>query len=127
PLAAVTLPAAGEELDLASVIPEVAVLGLQPKLALADSHLLLYVGPKATSQSAAVAKESLTKNGLLSFGMDYGRFFKTMEEAMAASGTEVPANFHQLSGSNMKLLLKMDVNQHGLLISTDMEMAQTAK
>lgn len=127
PLAAVTLPAAGEELDLASVIPEVAVLGLQPKLALADSHLLLYVGPKATSQSAMVAKESLTKNGLMSFGMDYGRFFKTMEEAMAASGTEVPANFHQLSGSNMKLLLKMDVNQHGLLISTDMEMAQTAK
>jgi hypothetical protein len=127
PLATVALPAAGEELDLATVIPEVAVLGIQPKLALADSHLLLYVGPTATTQSAAVAKESLSKNGLLSFGMDYGRFFKTLESAMAASGTEVPADFQQFTNSNMKMSLKMDVNQQGLVLNSELEMAQATK
>jgi len=127
PLASVALPAAGEELDLASIIPEVAVLGIQPKLALSDSHLLIYVGPTATTQSAAVAKETLAKNGLLSFGMDYGRFFKTMESAMKASGTEVPADFQQFSNSNMKMTLKMDVNPQGFVINSDMEMAVATK
>ncbi len=127
PLATVALPAAGDELDLASVMPEVAVLGIQPKLALADSHLLLYVGPTATSQSLVVAKESLVKNGLLSFSMDYGRFFKTLESAMVASGTEVPADFLQFSGSKMKMALKMDVNPQGLVLSSELEMAQTTK
>ena len=127
PLASVALPAAGEVLDLATLIPEVAMLGIQPKLALSDSHLLVYVGPTATAQSEAVAKETLTKNGLLSFGMDYGRFFKTMESAMEASGTEVPADFQQFSNSNMKMTLKMDINQQGFVINSDMEMAVTPK
>ena len=127
PLASVALPAAGAELDLASIIPEVAILGIQPKLALSDSHLLIYVGPTATTQSAAVAKETLAKNGLLSFGMDYGRFFKTMESAMKASGTEVPADFQQFSNSNMKMTLKMDVNPQGFVINSDMEMAVATK
>lgn len=127
PLASVALPAAGEELDLATIIPEVAVLGIQPKLALSDSHLMVYVGPTATTQSAAVAKESLTKNGLLSFGMDYGRFFKAMENAIKASGTDVPTDFQQFSSSNMKMTLKMDVNTQGLIIHSDMEMATATK
>jgi hypothetical protein len=127
PLANVALPAAGEELDVAAIAPEVAMLGIQPKLALSDSHLLLYVGPTATTQSAAVAKESLSKNGLLSFGMDYGRFFKTLESSMKASGTEVPPDFQQFAGSNMKMTIKMDVNQQGLILNTDMEMAQATK
>jgi hypothetical protein len=127
PLASVALPAAGEVLDLATLIPEVAMLGIQPKLALSDSHLLVYVGPTATAQSEAVAKETLTKNGLLSFGMDYGRFFKTMESAMKASGTEVPADFQQFSNSNMKMTLKMDINQQGFVINSDMEMAIAPK
>ena len=127
PLANVALPAAGEELDVATIAPEVAMLGIQPKLALSDSHLLLYVGPTATTQSAAVAKESLSKNGLLSFGMDYGRFFKTLESSMKASGTEVPPDFQQFGGSNMKMTIKMDVNQQGFILNTDMEMAQATK
>jgi len=127
PLATVKLPAAGEELDLASIIPEVAMLGIQPKLAMSDSHLLIYVGPTATTQSAAVAKESLTKNGLLSFSMDYGRFFKALEVAMKASGTEVPPDFQQFSGSTMKMALKMDVNQQGLVVNSELEMAQATK
>jgi len=127
PLANVALPAAGEELDLASVAPEVAMLGIQPKLALSDSHLLLYVGPKATSQSAAVAKEGLSKNGLLSLSMDYGRFFKALEDSMKATGAEVPADLQQFAGSKMKMVVKMDVNQQGFILHTDMEMAQATK
>jgi hypothetical protein len=127
PLATVALPAAGAELDLATIIPEVAVLGIQPKLALSDSHLLIYVGPTATTQSATVAKESLTKNGLLSFSMDYGRFFNALEGAMKASGTEVPPDFQQFSGSTMKMALKMDVNQQGVVMNSELEMALAPK
>lgn len=127
PLATVALPAAGEELDLASIIPEVAILGIEPKLALSDSHLLLYVGSTASTQSKAVAQESLSKNGLLSFGMDYGRFFKTLESAMKASGAEIPPDLQQFAGSNMKMMVKMDVNQHGLLVNSELEMALSPK
>ena len=69
----------------------------------------------------------MAKNGLLSFGMDYGRFFKALEAAMKASGTEVPPDFQQFSGSTMKMALKMDVNQQGLVVNSELEMAQATK
>lgn len=126
PLAATKLPAAGEELDLASLIPEVAVLGLKPQLAMSDSHLLLYVGDKAKAQSVAVAAAPLEKNGLLSFGMDYGQFFKTLEAAMAATGEPVPEELQQLSGNQMKLGISLDVDQQAIVMRSQMELTKTA-
>lgn len=125
PLAAVALPAVGETLDLATVVPEVAVLGVKPQLELNDSHLLIYVGEKAKVQAATVAKENLTKNGLFSFGMDYAQFFKAMETAIKASGEAVPADFNGLSNSQMKMVLTADIDQHGLVVKSVMQMAPT--
>ncbi|WP_306517947.1 hypothetical protein [Rheinheimera sp.] len=126
PLAAVALPAAGEELDVASVVPEVAMLGVAPKLAMTDSHLLLYVGDKAKAQSAEVGKESLSKNGLLSFGMDYGSFFKTLKSAMAASGEEIPADFESFANSDMKMQMSVNVNNQGFVLQSQMQVSAKA-
>ncbi|MCT6700424.1 hypothetical protein [Rheinheimera sp. 4Y26] len=127
PLAAVALPAAGEELDVATVVPEVAVLGVQPKLAMTDSHLLLYVGNKAKAQSAEIGKESLSKNGLLSFGLDYGSFFKTMQQAMAATGEEVPADFQTFANSDMKMQMSVNVNNQGFVLQSQMQVSAKAQ
>ena len=55
---------------------------------------------KPKRSRVAVAAEPLEKNGLLSFGMDYGQFFQTLEAAMAATGEPVPAELQQLSGKS---------------------------
>ncbi len=123
PLANTKLPAAGEELDLASVIPEVAVLGVKPVLALSDAHLLLYVGEKAKAQAATVAAEALQKNGLLSVGMDYGQFFQTLQTAMAATGEPVPAELQQWSGNQMKMALSVDVDARAIVLNSQVEVA----
>lgn len=129
PLAGVALPAAGEELDVAAVVPEVAVFGVQPKLAMTDSHLLLYVGEKSKAQAAEIGKESLSKNGLLSVGLDYGNFFTTLQQAMVASGEDVPANLQTFANSDMKMQMSINVNPQGLVLQSQMQMnakAQTA-
>jgi hypothetical protein len=123
PLATTKLPAAGEELDLASLIPEVAVLGVKPLLALSDSHLLLYVGDKAKAQSVTVAAEALQKNGLVSFGMDYGQFFQTLQTAMAATGEPIPAELQQWSGSQMKMAVSLDVDARAIVLNSQLEVA----
>ena len=127
PLAAVALPAAGEELDVASVVPEVAMFGVAPKLAMTDSHLLLYVGDKAKAQAADMGKEALSKNGLLSFGMDYGSFFKTLQSAMAASGEEIPADFQTFANTDMKMQMSVNVNNQGFVLQSQMQVSAKAQ
>ena len=104
------------------MIPEAGALGVQPKLAMTDSHVLIYAGDLAKAQSAEIAKQSLSKNGLLNTELDYGKFFTLLEQSMVNSGAEVPADFKSLSSSNIRLEMTMDINDKGIVVSTVMDL-----
>lgn len=124
PLAATPLPAAGEELDLTTVIPELAITGLQPRLMMTDSHMLVFVGETAKTQAQAVGNSVLEKNGLLHVGMDYGQFFQTLESTLLQSGEPIPAEFKQLSDNPIKLAVSLDIAPQGVVIHTNMQTQQ---
>ena len=126
PLAAITLPADGAELDLATAVPEMAMTGLKPKLIASDSHIAVYVGEQAKAQATATVGEKLAKNGLMAMGLDYASFFELMKNSMEASGQPVPPEVAGMMNMNMKNSTVFDVNNHGLVITSTVKLAAPA-
>ncbi|MDP5458265.1 hypothetical protein [Alishewanella sp. SMS8] len=123
PLANITLPADGEDIAVADIFPPVAMLNLDVRLKLSGNHLLLYVGDKATAQAQVIAKEALKKNGMIAFGMDYQQFFAALGEMFAMSGQPMPAELESMLQSDMKIGMSFGVNEHGVVVSTEMKLA----
>lgn len=124
PLANITLPADGEDISVAEIFPAVASLGLDARLKASGNHLLLYVGEQAKAQADTIGKEKLSKNGLLSFGMDYKKFFTAMSDAITMSGQPMPPEFESLMDTNMQLGFSFGIDQHGIIMTTEMKMAE---
>lgn len=118
----ITLPADGEELALNTVLPMLDAFGVSPMLQVSDSHLVVYAGDKGAAQASATLKQAIEKNGLLSFGMDYARFFGIMTETMQASGQPVPAEFSSLTEMKMQIQANMDIDQQGVVMHSQMAM-----
>lgn len=123
PIAEVGLPAVGEEVDLATLSPEVGMFGVDAKLVLTNDHLLIYSGETAKKQADVVAKSALSKNGLLSFGLDYSTFFTALIQSMESSGQEIPEDLAALQNTNMKLSVTVDVEKQGILTKSSMELS----
>lgn len=123
PLAGITLPAEGEEISVAEIFPPVAMMGLDARLKASGNHLLLYVGDKAKAQATAIGKEKLSKNGIMSFGMDYKQFFTAMSDMITISGQPMPAELESMMHTNMQVGLSFGVDQHGVVLTTDMKVA----
>lgn len=121
------LPAVGEEVSLSEISPEAGYLGIDAKLKLTNDHLLIYAGEKANQQAQVVAKSALTKNGLVSFGMDYAAFFGALIQTMEATGQEVPADLAGLQETQMKLSLTVDVEKQGIVTKSSMELSGSGK
>lgn len=123
-MAEITLPADGEELPLNTVLPMLDAFGVTPILQVSDSHLVVYAGDKGTAQAKALTKQAIEKNGMLSFGMDYARFFGIMEQAMQASGQPVPAEFSSLTEMKMQVQANMDINDQGVVMHSQMAIGE---
>lgn len=119
-MAEMTLPADGEALPLNSLFPMLDAFGVTPMLQVSDSHVVVYSGDKGQAQAVAVIKQPIEKNGLLSFGMDYARFFGIMSETMQASGQPIPAEFSSLTEMDMQLQLTMDIDKQGVVMHSQM-------
>lgn len=120
-LASIPLPKDGEAQDLSTMLPPGAMPDLKPMLQLNNSHVVISVGDKAKAQADAVIKESTSKNGLMSMGIDYKAFFGTVLAAMPVDSPEQQKEFEQLQKIDMKLNMNIDVNDSGLVFSTQME------
>jgi len=120
-LASIPLPKDGEAQDLSAMLPPGAMPDLKPMLQLNNSHVAISVGDKGKTQADAVMKEATSKNGLMSMGIDYKAFFGTVLAAMPVDSPEQQKEFEQLQKIDMKLNMTMDVNDSGLVFSTQME------
>lgn len=123
-MAEITLPADGEELALNSVLPMLDAFGVTPMLQVNDSHLVVYAGDKGTAQAKATLQQAIAKNGMLSFGMDYARFFGIMAESMQATGQPVPEEFSSLTEMNMQVQVNMDIDEQGVVMHSQMTMGE---
>ncbi|WP_019676325.1 hypothetical protein [Arsukibacterium perlucidum] len=123
-MAEITLPADGEELALNSVLPMLDAFGVTPMLQVNDSHLVVYAGDKGTAQAKATLQQAIEKNGMLSFGMDYARFFGIMAESMQATGQPVPEEFSSLTEMNMQVQVNMDIDEQGVVMHSQMTMGE---
>lgn len=124
PLAGINLPANGEEISVAEIFPPIAMMGLDARLKASGNHLLLYVGDKAKAQADVIGKEKLSKNGIMSFGMDYKQFFTAMSEMISMSGQPMPPELESMMNTDMQLGLSFGVDKHGVVIATDMKLAE---
>jgi hypothetical protein len=119
-MAEISLPAEGEELALNSVLPMLDAFGITPMLQVNDSHLVVYAGDKGTSQAKATLQQAIDKNGMLSIGMDYARFFSIMVETMQASGQPVPDELSSLTDMDMQIQVNMDIDEQGVVMNSEM-------
>ncbi len=126
PLATVTLPADGAELDLTTVMPELAMTGLKPMLIATDSHVAVYVGEQGKAQAQKAVTEKLAKTGLMAMGIDYASFFGLLKSSMEATGEPLPAEVESMLNMNMKNSTVMDVNANGLVVTSTVKMAAPA-
>lgn len=124
PLATITLPSDGEESSVAEIFPSAVTMGLDARLKASGNHVLLYVGDKAKAQADTISKEKLSKNGLMSFGMDYKQFFTAMADMISMSGQPMPAEFESMMNTNLQFGMSFGIDQHGVVITTDMKMAE---
>lgn len=123
-MAEITLPADGEELALNSILPMLDAFGVAPMLQVNDSHLVIYSGTQGQTQAAAVLSQAISKNGLMSFGMDYARFFGIMAQTMQASGQPVPEEFSSLTEMDMQIQVNMDIDQQGMVMHSEMTLGE---
>lgn len=121
--AEIELPATGEEVNLADIVPQAAAVPVDTKLKLAEDHLLIYAGETGKQQANAVAGAALGKNGLLSFGMNYSEFFRLMAVSMESTGQPVPESFQTFEEMNMKLSMTMDISSQGIVTQSNMELS----
>ena len=124
-MAEISLPADGEELALNSVLPMLDAFGVTPMLQVNDSHLVVYAGDKGTSQAKATLAQTIEKNGMLSIGMDYARFFSIMAETMRASGQPVPDELSSLTDMDMQIQVNMDIDEQGVVMNSEMTIGGT--
>lgn len=124
PLAGITLPADGEEISVAEIFPPVAMMGLDVRLKASGNHLLLYVGDKAKAQADTIGKEKLSKNGFMSLGLDYKQFFMAMSDMISMSGQPMPPELESMMDTDMQFGMAFGVDQHGVVITTDMKLAE---
>ncbi|MEE2002093.1 hypothetical protein QWY20_11570 [Alkalimonas sp. MEB108] len=122
PLADITFPAQGEEVELNELFPLAAQFGMAPKLMLTQDHALIYQGEQASHQAKTLAGTSLRQNGLLHFGMNYARLFTAMADAMAATGAELPPEFEALKETPYQLDMSLDIEAQGIAIETRMQL-----
>lgn len=116
---AIQLPKDGESLDLSTMLPPGALPDVKPLLQLNNNHVVISVGDKAKAQADAALKEATTKNGLMSMGLDYKAFFGTLLASMPMTDPAQAEQFEMLKQMDMKASFKTDVDDHGLVMHSE--------
>lgn len=121
-LAQQPLPAEGEVLNMAEVVPMLGQFGVDVFAKASAEHLVVYSGTEGTVQADSVLSESLTKNGLNALTIDYGKFFEQMIPIMQMSGQPIPPELEGMLDTKMVVSMSTDVNDTGLVFKTTMKM-----
>lgn len=121
--ASIQLPKEGEAMDLASFLPPGAMPDIKPVLQLNNSHLVVSVGEKAKAQADAILKESSSKNGLMSLGVDYKSFFTTLLASMPVVDPAQAEQFELMKQMDMKAVVRTDIDQHGFVMTSEVVIA----
>jgi hypothetical protein len=121
-LAQQPLPAEGEVLNMADVVPMLSQFGIEVFAKASDEHLVLYAGEAGTVQAESVLSEGLTQNGMNALKIDYGKFFEQMLPIMQMSGQPIPPELEGMLDTKMVVSMSTDVDDTGIVFTTTMQM-----
>ena len=121
-LAQQPLPAEGEVLNMAEVVPMLSQFGVEVFAKANSEHLVLYSGVEGTVQADDVLSQSLTQNGLNALKIDYGKFFEQMLPIMQMSGQPIPPELEGMLDTKMVVSMSTDVDDTGIVFKTTMQM-----
>jgi hypothetical protein len=79
----------------------------------------LFSGDLAREQAKTTLNESPSKNGLLSFGMDYKALFEQMRPILEMSGEPIPPEVEAMLETDMSVSLTTDVSDVGIEMSAE--------
>jgi hypothetical protein len=124
----IQIPADGTPVDLPIPLP---APNLGPiKLAQKGSHLVAYIGTKATQLAQTMSSDPLTATGMFAFSMDFGRYMKFISDmAMNAEGPEgkVADQLSEQDKAMFKEMTKMDMHVNETFDMTSQGLAFDAK
>ena len=127
----IQVPSDGTAVDLAIPLP---APNLGPvKLAQKGSHLVAYIGEKATQLAQTMTSEPLAATGMIAFSLDFGRYMKFVSDmALNAEGpqgkvadqlsAQDKAMFEQMSKTNAQINETFDITPQGLAFDVKMSM-----
>ncbi len=121
-LAQQPLPAEGEVLNMADVVPMLSQFGVEVFAKASAEHLVLYSGEAGTVQAESVLSEGLTQNGMNALKIDYGKFFEQMLPIMQMSGQPIPPELEGMLDTKMVVSMSTDVDDTGIVFKTTMQM-----
>ena len=121
-LGAITLPNDGEELLVNEVFPMLDQFGVTVTAMATQSQLVLFTGDESRNQATQTLGEKPVKNGLMSFGMDYKKFFEQLMPVMEMSGEPIPPELEAMLDTDMAATFTTDVSDVGIELSVDMVM-----
>lgn len=119
-LGAITLPNEGEELLVNEVFPMLDQFGVNVTAMATQSQLVLFTGEESRKQATQTLTEAPVKNGLMSFGMDYKKFFEQLKPMMEMSGEPVPPEMEAMLDTDMAASFTTDVSDIGIEVTLDM-------
>jgi hypothetical protein len=127
----IQIPADGTAVDLPIPLP---APNLGPvKLAQKGSHIVAYIGDKATQLAQTMSSDPLAATGMFAFSLDFGKYMKFVSDmAMNAEGPQGKAAdqlseqdkamFEQMSKMDMHVNETFDLNSQGLVFDAKMTM-----
>ena len=128
----IQLPADGTPIDLPVPLPVPALA--QAKMALKGSHIVAYVGEKATQMANQLANEPIRPSGLFAVNIDFGKYMSLIagaarESATATSDNNQPASLSDkekamldaMSNTRMQLVEVMDIQKEGIAFDVKMQ------
>ncbi|BDY05360.1 hypothetical protein [Ferrimonas sp. YFM] len=90
----------------------------------AGEHLLIYSGAKSEAVARNLASQPANPNGLFSMVMDYRRALEPMMQLLSAIEPEAAAELATYSEMDARLIMEMDVDSRGLVLSYDQQPTQ---
>lgn len=126
PLAELTVPEDGTPVAL----PLPLELGVTPMVALAGSHVVVFLGGEQLPTVQAMQAQPIAANGFFSASLDYARYGRLGKQVMASPALlgapgmdELGQMLDELTRSRLKVVMDMDFQPEGLVLRTRMRSA----
>ncbi|MCL1078725.1 hypothetical protein D5R81_08265 [Parashewanella spongiae] len=115
----VSLVENGEPVDLSTLLPIPAELGVKPMLAIKGQNIVLYTPGKAEKVADSLTNEAVEANGFMHFGGDQAKIMKPILAMAELSGQAIPDELKMMQEDG-QISVSIDFTANGIVINEKM-------